>query len=144
MAICTHTRGHIEACNSCFNNLRAENTRLREQVEDERKHRLQHIELQLKAERERDALQARVEEAERALAAARRREKTHTKDHYEARALVGIGVARGVTTPTQVDRGWHTHDCWRLWDNTALHQWFKCPAGCTVARAAIEEKEKEK
>ena len=36
---------------------------------------------------ERDALQARVEEAERALAAARRREKTHTKDRYEARAL---------------------------------------------------------
>ncbi len=44
--------------------LRTENARLQERVEDGRTHRLQHVELQLRAERERDALQERVEEAE--------------------------------------------------------------------------------
>jgi hypothetical protein len=65
------------------------------------------------------------------------------RDGYKARdklrgeALEGTGVARGVDSSYQVDRGWHTHDCWRLWDNTALRNWFKCPSSCD-ARAAID------
>ena len=46
----------------------AENARLQERVECEREHRLQHVELQLKAERERDEARALVERRKEALA----------------------------------------------------------------------------
>jgi len=87
MSVCMHQGGHKETCNACYRNLRAENARLQERVAD----KIAVIDVAaaaaVKLVRERDALQARVEEAE----ADRRRAfsliVSYSDERDEARAL---------------------------------------------------------
>ena len=137
MSVCMHQGGHKETCNACYRNLRAENARLQERVAD----KIAVIDVAaaaaVKLVRERDALQARVEEAERKwnLAVGDRDAclselaKAEALAERRKEALEVLGSVGGIR------QEWHLKRCL----NGGHFNQQQVPCGCGDTRAAIEE-----
>ncbi len=130
--------------------------RLQERVECDREHRLQHVELQLKAERQRDAWQSRVEEAEAQVAALAQTFRGIAEDdpayssHNESEGerpgdaclLCDLdGISEGAKVLLKIKtlaEQWVRHDTGCGYGPSRHRQSDGCDCGLTEARAAID------